>query len=64
VRAGTNTKGEIASHITTVFANMQRLLGLLRETGHIVVDEVAAPAWGYGGQTQEYRFIAGQTGAG
>jgi 4-oxalocrotonate tautomerase len=36
---------------------MAGLIGQLHETSYIVVDEVAAAAWGFGGETQEFRFI-------
>ena len=60
VTAGTNTKPEMADYIEGVFAAMGRLLGALHETSYIVVHEVPAAAWGFGGKTQEHRFVAGR----
>jgi 4-oxalocrotonate tautomerase len=60
VTEGTNTKPQIAAYIETVFAAMSELLGGIRDESYIVVDEVPAASWGYGGKTQEYRFIAGR----
>lgn len=57
VTSGTNTKAEIAGYIEAVFKAMASLIGDLHETSYIVVDEVAAAAWGFGGKTQEFRFI-------
>jgi len=60
VTHATNTKAEMAAYIDAVFQSMARLLGPLHETSYIVVGEVPACAWGFGGKTQEYRFIAGR----
>lgn len=60
VTAATNTKPEMTSFNQAVFEAMKALLGALHETSYIVVHEVPANAWGYGGVTQEFRFIAGQ----
>ncbi|MBB4301166.1 4-oxalocrotonate tautomerase [Rhodobium orientis] len=60
VTAGTNTKAEISAYIDAVFAAMGALTGAVRTESYIVVDEVPAPNWGFGGRTQEHRFIAGR----
>jgi len=60
VTHATNTKAEMAAYIEAVFQSMARLLGPVHATSYIVVDEVPAYAWGFGGKTQEYRFIAGR----
>jgi 4-oxalocrotonate tautomerase len=57
---GTNTKDEKAAYLEAVFAFMSRLLGNLHEESYVLVDEVAADAYGYGGSTQEHRYIAGR----
>jgi len=60
VTHATNTKAEMAAYIEAVFKSVGGLLGRVHETSYIVVDEVPAIAWGFGGKTQEYRFIAGR----
>lgn len=60
VTAGTNSRDDYADFIQATFAAMQNLLGKLAATSYIVVQNVNADAWGYGGQTQEYRYIAGK----
>ena len=60
VTAGTNTKPQIATYIDAVFSQMSDSLGAVRDESYIVVNEVPAPAWGYAGKTQEFRYIAGQ----
>jgi 4-oxalocrotonate tautomerase len=57
VTAATNTKTQIAGYIEAVFLAMERLLGAVHQTSYIVVHEVAAATWGFGGKTQEFRFI-------
>jgi 4-oxalocrotonate tautomerase len=37
---------------------MVTLLGPVHDDSYIMIHEVPAPAWGYSGKTQEYRFIA------
>lgn len=60
---GTNTKDEKAAFIAAVFAEMGRLLGDLHEESYVHVHEVSADGYGFGGLTQERRYIAAQIGA-
>lgn len=60
VTAGTNTKSEMADYIDAVFKAMGQILGSLHETSYAIVHEVTAAAWGFAGQTQEHRFVAGR----
>lgn len=60
VTEGTNTKDEKAAYIKAVFSMAESLLGRLHPTSYIVIHEVRADAWGYGGSTQEFRYIAGK----
>lgn len=57
---GTNTKSELADYLAAVFEAMGRLLGPLHPESYILVHEVPAAAYGFGGKTQEHRFIAGR----
>jgi 4-oxalocrotonate tautomerase len=54
---GTNTKDEKAAYIAAVFDAFSRLLGDLHDESYVFVHDVRAEAYGYGGQTQEYRYI-------
>ncbi|HKX32501.1 MAG TPA: 4-oxalocrotonate tautomerase [Blastocatellia bacterium] len=54
---GTNTKDEKAQYQAEVFAAFGRLLGDLHDESYIHVHEVRADAYGFGGLTQEYRYI-------
>ena len=54
---GTNTKDEKAQYIAESFAAFSKLLGNLHEESYIHVQDVRAEAYGFGGLTQEYRYI-------
>jgi 4-oxalocrotonate tautomerase len=60
VSEGTNTKDEKAAYLAAMFARMGELLGPLHEETYLHVDEVKGDAYGYGGLSQERRYIAGK----
>lgn len=60
---GTNTKQELAKYLASIFAAMGELLGGVHNESYALVDEVSAAAYGFGGKTQEFRYIAGQLAA-
>ena len=60
VTEGTNTKNEKARYVQAVFEAMGKLPGELAPASYVVIDEVHADAWGYSGQTQEFRYIKGK----
>jgi 4-oxalocrotonate tautomerase len=55
---GTNTKSEMADYLEEVFLAMTHELGAVHAESYILVHEVPASAYGFGGKTQEFRFIA------
>ena len=55
---GTNTKDEKALYLAEVFALMGRVLGDLHGESYVLVHEVPADAYGFGGLTQEHRYVA------
>ena len=57
---GTNTKLELEAYLKAVFAAFGRLLGSVHEESYAFVHEVPAAAYGFGGKTQEFRFISGR----
>jgi 4-oxalocrotonate tautomerase len=57
---GTNTKDEKAQYLLEVFALMRRILGDLHAESYAFVHEVRADAYGFGGITQEQRYVAGK----
>jgi 4-oxalocrotonate tautomerase len=60
---GTNTKDEKARYQREVFEGMRERLGDLHEESYIYVQEVKGDAYGFGGLTQEYRYIAAKVEA-
>lgn len=57
---GTNTRDEKAQYIAEAFAALGKLLGNVHEESYIYVQDVRAHAYGFGGLTQEYRYIKAQ----
>jgi 4-oxalocrotonate tautomerase len=57
VTDATNTKGEMAAYISAVYAALGELLGPLHHESYVLVHPVPANAYGYGGQTQERRYV-------
>jgi 4-oxalocrotonate tautomerase len=57
---GTNTKPELAAYLEAVFAGLSDILGKTHTESYILVHEVPAAAYGFGGKTQEFRFIDGK----
>jgi 4-oxalocrotonate tautomerase len=60
VSEATNTKDEKAAYIAAMFRRMGELLGPLHNESYLHVDEVRGDAYGFGGLTQERRYIAGK----
>ncbi len=58
VSEGTNTKDEKAAYLAAVFERMAELIGPLHHETYLHVDEVRADAYGFGGLSQERRYIA------
>jgi len=57
---GTNSKDEKAAFIAAVFKRFGEILGPLHTESYIHVHDVRADAYGYGGLTQERRYVAGK----
>jgi 4-oxalocrotonate tautomerase len=57
VADGTNTKDEKARFVAAMFAELDRLLGGVDQESYVHVDDVRADAYGYGGLTQERRYV-------
>ena len=57
VTEGTNTKDEMAQYVAETFAAFRELLGDLHEESYVYVEEVNGFAYGYGGRTQEFRYV-------
>src|SRR5262245_5360588 len=59
---GSNTKDEKAEFIAATFKRMGELLGPLHEESYVHVHDARADGYGFGGLTQERRYIAGKLG--
>ena len=57
---GTNTKLELEAYLKAIFDAFGRILGAVHEESYAFVHEVPAAAYGYGGKSQEFRFISGR----
>lgn len=64
VTEGTNTKDEKAAFVAATFAAMAELLGPLHPESYVHVMEARADSYGYGGLTQERRYIAARPSPG
>jgi len=62
VSEGTNTKDEKAAYLAAMFKRMGELLGPLHPETYLHVDEVRGDAYGFGGLTQEQRYITAKLG--
>lgn len=60
VTEGTNTKDEKAAYLAAMFKRMADIIGPLHPETYLHVDEVKGDAYGFGGLTQERRYIAGK----
>lgn len=58
---GSNTRTELADYLHAVFGGMRDLLDApLHEESYALVHEVPASAYGFGGLSQEHRYVAGR----
>ena len=55
----TNTKAEKAQYVSEAFDGFARILGKLHDDSYVYVQDVRATSYGFGGQTQEYRYHHG-----
>jgi len=60
VTEGTNTKDEMGQYVAETFAAFKAILGDLHEESYVYVEEVNGFAYGYGGRTQEFRYVKGK----
>jgi 4-oxalocrotonate tautomerase len=55
---GSNTKLEIAAYLEDMFATLSDTIGGVHEASYLLVHEVPAAAYGFGGKTQDCRLVA------
>ncbi len=59
VTEGTNTKAQKAAFIRDAFGALAARLAELHPASYVAIHDLPADAWGYSGETQEYRYIRG-----
>jgi 4-oxalocrotonate tautomerase len=57
---GTHPREEKAAFIAATFTKMNELIGPLHNESYVHVDDAGGDAYGYGGLTQNERFIGGK----
>jgi len=60
---GTNIKQDMANYLEHVHAELSQTLGNVHHGSYVLVHEVSAAAYGFGGKTQEYRHLMRAMGA-
>ena len=60
ITEGTNTKAQKAAFVRAAFDALATALPGLHPASYVTLHEPPADAWGYAGQTQEFRFIRSQ----
>jgi len=58
ITTGTNTAEEKAAFVEQAFDGLQGIIGTLAPASYVVIREVPAGSWGYGGRTQEHRRLS------
>lgn len=60
ITQGTNTAAQKAAFVEQGWQVLEQALGPLAEASYVIVRELPAGDWGYGGQTQAARRVASQ----
>ncbi|WP_076637191.1 tautomerase family protein [Lactiplantibacillus plantarum] len=58
ITESTNSRDQKARYIKDVFNAMSKWFENISTASYVVLQDVAADSWGYGGKTQEYRYIS------
>lgn len=61
ITAATNTRDAKAKFVQDAFAAMVAQFPHVAKTSYVLLRDVTSEAWGYGGKTQEFRYITGVT---
>src|SRR5262249_55949949 len=61
ITQGTNTSAQKAAFVEAAWQLLVELLGPLAEASYVIVRELPAGDWGYGGRTQAARRVSSQT---
>jgi 4-oxalocrotonate tautomerase len=58
ITRGTNSEAEKEAFVAAAYEELRQQLGPLEEASYVIVQEVPATDWGYGGRTQAQRKAA------
>ncbi|MYV17685.1 tautomerase family protein [Furfurilactobacillus milii] len=59
ITESTNSRDDKAAFVKATFEQMSQLFPNIASTSYVVLQDVASDSWGYGGKTQEFRYITG-----
>ncbi|HJE86932.1 tautomerase family protein [Levilactobacillus brevis] len=59
ITEATNSRDDKAAFVKATFEEMVKLFPKVATTSYVVLQDVASESWGYGGKTQEYRYVTG-----
>lgn len=57
ITESTNTRDQKAAFVKAVFDQMSIWFKNISKTSYVVVQDIASDSWGFGGKTQEYRYM-------
>lgn len=58
ITEATNLREQKAQFVKNVFGEFTNWFGTLSKASYVVVQDIDSDSWGYGGKTQEYRYIS------
>jgi 4-oxalocrotonate tautomerase len=59
ITEATNSRDDKAAFVKATFEGMAKLFPKVATTSYVVLQDVTSESWGYGGKTQEYRYVTG-----
>ncbi len=57
ITESTNIRDQKAAFVKAVFDQMSAWFKNISKTSYVVIQDVASDSWGFGGKTQEYRYM-------
>lgn len=57
ITKSTNTRDQKAAFVRAVFEQMSAWFKNISKTSYVVVQDISSDSWGFGGKTQEYRYM-------
>ncbi len=60
ITSGTNTKDQKTQYVRQAYDTIVALIGNTHPASYVALHELPADAWGYAGETQEFRYVKGR----